>query len=582
MSDVLLKTFETQDVFFNNGIINLLAYLQKNPIAGCEYTYTSNELSIKICKENEEAIFYKLLENLIKENNIVHLTKNDRLYWYKEKGTFKIDKRFDVEGKASPNDVKNIFDYISVKELNISSEDFYELYNKFADENKVKQKDRMNHEIAFRDKSTGSLKSEDMLKIPLYITLEKAISNFTKYLVKGNTLPLDSKIHQFEDGGYCFRDLLSNNNVCIDKWDALIYWYGCRIGRLFNSNYYIYLNSLDLNSLKTYKTHLNIPNRKARIIDEKTEEIKEINTNINIYEQLNRDGIKNKNFYISNSQQEVQVKFLMYLYSTIYHIEDDYENKIKDERRKIGKKELYDSISKITFVTYTEDGPLKSSLEEYTKAYKMFEMFEKLITQRDTEDQSNLFKYLADLITIIRMSKPDRVENLNIRSFSDNILSFKPLRCNYYEASFDILKNDKRGFGSNLYLFEGKYLEFTERSKLEMSMHMYSKKLGEEIGYLAATFQDENLLYKLRNIKNFKQLVSYIKDLKFAVLKHQKDEKKESRAGFTNEFNEILLLVLQELEKDNGGWELVRDYIAIYAIDKYRITKYAKSMKEGN
>ncbi len=103
-----------------------------------------------------------------------------------------------------------------------------------------------------------------------------------------------------------------------------------------------------------------------------------------------------------------------------------------------------------------------------------------------------------------------------------------------------------------------------------MSIHEKSKKLGDGIGHFCAELGDKDLLFKLRSVKNYKQMISYFKDLKFATLKNEKEAK------FSKEFNESLDAVLDDIE---STWEIVRDYIAIYAIDKYKAVSYAKSHK---
>jgi len=92
--------------------------------------------------------------------------------------------------------------------------------------------------------------------------------------------------------------------------------------------------------------------------------------------------------------------------------------------------------------------------------------------------------------------------------------------------------------------------------------------LGDGIGHYCAELGDKDLLFKLRTIKNYKQLIGYFKDLKFSILKN------EGKAKFSKEFNETLDEVLKKIE---NSWELIRDYMAIYAIDKYRAVLFAKS-----
>jgi hypothetical protein len=101
-----------------------------------------------------------------------------------------------------------------------------------------------------------------------------------------------------------------------------------------------------------------------------------------------------------------------------------------------------------------------------------------------------------------------------------------------------------------------------------MDLHEKSKVLGEGIGNFSANLNDKDLLFKLRNIKNHKQLISYFKDLEFRTLKDV------DKARFTKEFKDDLHDVIEALSQSNEDWEVVRDYIAIYAIEKFKATEY--------
>ena len=100
-----------------------------------------------------------------------------------------------------------------------------------------------------------------------------------------------------------------------------------------------------------------------------------------------------------------------------------------------------------------------------------------------------------------------------------------------------------------------------------MNLHLDAKIVGEGIGLFCANLENKDLLFKLRNVKNFKQLVTFCKEVKFEALRHP------DAAMFSNDFQEALERILQN-EKD---WELARDYIAIYAIDKFRSVMYARN-----
>lgn len=570
-NDINVKEFTKKDVFFNNGLVNLKMYLDNCNIQDIVCELTTTKLIFKYPANMEEKYYDEIFKGFIKDNDIVFHTENNRLYWDKDNSYFVYDKKYDVKGKSSANDVKNLYNYITPKDIGISTEEFYNMYLEFAHKNKLKEKSISEDTKSFR--KDNSFKKESECKIPILMTKCEAIKSYIDYSVKGNILKFDSKIHQFEDGGFCFKDMINNKDSVINKWEALIYWYGVRIRRYYNSTYFIYLNSLDLLALYEFKKYLKISDEPIQVKDKKTEIIKSIPTNINLFSQLIFDGIKNENFYISNSSKEFQLKFIMYTASKIRHIEDLYKNE-NEERIKKRKEKLYKNLEKISFVTYTEDGDMKASLEEYTKMYKMIIFINKLM-ESDYQDAS-MFKYLAQLITAVSMSKEEKEKiNLNMLKLADRMLKFSELRKVYYDVSFKILKKDKGILGTELYKFENMYLKEIGRGDFIMNLHAKSKEVGSSIGLFAANLEDRDLLFKLRNVKNHRQMITYFKDLKFTILK------RESEAKFSKEFNDIMeeLLILMEEKPEN--WEVIRDYISIYAIDKYRSTMYAKNINKG-
>jgi len=208
-------------------------------------------------------------------------------------------------------------------------------------------------------------------------------------------------------------------------------------------------------------------------------------------------------------------------------------------------------------VIFTDDGTFKTSFDEYTKIYKLFQFFDILKSE-------NIFDYLATLISVISLSKKE--VNNNSKKLALNILNFSNIRKELYLSSFDILKNNSSPYSKRLFEFQQVYLKNILGGK-EMDIHKKAKIVGDGIGYFCAELNDKDLLFKLRSIKNYKQLLAYFKDLKFAILKN------ENKARFSKDFNESLEEILKNLQNE---WEVIRDYVAIYAIDKYRATNYAK------
>jgi len=251
----------------------------------------------------------------------------------------------------------------------------------------------------------------------------------------------------------------------------------------------------------------------------------------------------------------------------MYHIESEHESLQEDELASLfdedtieNSKILFELLQYMSFIIYTDDGTFKTSLSEYTKAYRLIQFFMKL-------KEESLFKYLGNIFQVFSLSQSKDELNLNLQYWCQKILSFSNVRKEYFVASFSILKNNSQGFGKELFAFEQSYLKNVLGGN-NMGIHEDAKKIGDGVGFFCAELGDKDLLFKLRSVKNYKQLVSYFKDLKFSSLKNAE------KARFSNEFNESLENLLANVEQN---WEIARDYIAIYAINKFKTVNFAKS-----
>jgi len=568
--ELMIKKYQPKDMIFNNGIVNLYQFLQDNDL-DIEIELLNASLTLKIESQKSEEIYFEILQGFFKEYKIVHQTKNDRWYFDEKKENFILDKKFDTIG-GQKNDLRNgVYFYKNISEFGLEREYVEGLYLNFCEKHNLKPEQEANGRLKVPNKKN---------ELIIAITLDEAIERFTQYFVSSDSLKRDSKIHTFEDGQGYFHDMVKPSKAYkIDKWDALIYWFGGRVQKMYNSytipktnppkrkNYTIYSNSSNVIALNKIKEFLKINNDK---IEFRNEDGKVITTtsNIDFYRQLSKDGIFKQYFYISKSEEEFEVKFFMYLFSIIYHIEEQYEK--ANRRRKATKKEIYDALQEITFVIYTDDGTFKTSFNEYTKAYQLIKFFEML-------KENELFDFLSNIIVTFSMSQGGKEVNLNLQHWCQKLLSFSDLRREYYLTSFNVLKNDSKSFGKKLFEFEKLYLQKLLGEK-NMNIHEQSKKLGEQIGSFAGrSFDfldkkgDKDLLFKLRNIKNNKQLISFFKDVEFSFLKEY---------NVTHEKNYYLDTkdILKEI--DNTNWEAIRDYIAIYAINQYKYEMYKKNKGE--
>jgi len=542
------KIFTCKDFFYNNGIANLYQFLQKKDF-DMTFSLHQNELTLEFDAQKEDQVYTQILNSFLKDNKIVYQTDNDRWYFDETKMDFIVDKKFDTKG-GQKNDLRNgVYLYKKISELGLSRDEVEKLYLDFCERTKLKPETESNGTLKVPNKNN---------EVIVAIALDTAIERFSQYFVSNDILSIDSKIHSFEDGQDYFHDMLKQPQTYkIDKWNALMYWFGGRVQRFYNYSYFMYPNSSNLEALNTFKEFLQINDNKREYRDENGK-ITTTTSNIDFFEVLRKDEIVNKHFYISKSAEEFEVKFFMYLFSVIYHIEEQYEN--ANERRRAQKKELFDTLQYMSFIIYTDDGTFKTSLSEYTKAYRLIQFFMKL-------KEESLFKYLGHVFQVFSLSQSKDEVNLNLQHWCQKILSFNNVRKEYFVASFSILKNNSQGFGKELFSFEQSYLKNILGGS-EMGIHENAKKIGDGVGFFCAELGDKDLLFKLRSVKNYKQLVSYFKDLKFSSLKNA------DKARFSNEFNESLENLLVNVEQN---WEIARDYIAIYAIDKFKTVSFAKT-----
>jgi len=420
-------------------------------------------------------------------------------------------------------------------------------------------------------------------KITILSTEEELIKNaIDKYFVKENLIKVDSKIHQFETKIKTLFSMLKSqpNYHKIDKWEALIYWFGSRVERYFyrykKIEFILLPNSSNLKSLYLFKKDLKIPNETIKYTNKNGKTI-DTYSNIDFYNQLVKDEIKKQKFYESKSVKELELKFFMFIFSKIYHIEKEYNDLVEDEELVFlfdedtfnYAKMLFEAMQDITFVTYSYDKNFKYSLEEYTKTYRLMMFFLQL-------KEKELFSYLGELIYQVAISKKRKMVekkeayNQNIIKFSDAILNFKEIVPILFDVSYDILQteedNKKNGLYKRLrfklYDFLNLYNKTIQKGE-DVAIHSEAKSLGRQIGDFVAAKKDKDLLFKMRNIKNFKQMIAFLKDVEFAFLKEYDEVKQKSLSLDTKK-------VLELLEANRDDWDLIKDYMAIYAIEQYK------------
>ncbi len=614
MDELVTKRFLPRDVFFNNGLVNLYRFCKEKKF-DFHIELTENYLELV----EDDNLYDDIFIAFIKDYKIIKTTDNPRLYFDEKINDFILESKYEIEGASSGNDIKNSYITKTADELGLTNEVLQDKYLNFCLRKNVlpelknpdkkstkKPLDLIKEELKITNKklTDGDKKeiisylfdNKEFLNVPngdnvvtIYSEYNELIKNaIDTYFVKENPMKIDSKIHQFETKTKTLFSMLQAQPKYhkIDKWEALIYWFGGRGDRYFAKyqkrkiEYIILPNSSNLKSLYLLKKDLKIPNES---ITYKTKNDKIIDTysNIDFYNQLSKDEIKKQKFYESKSIEELELKFFMFLFSKIYHIEKEYKD-IRDEELAFlfdedtfnYSKMLFDAVQKISFVTYSYDKNFKYSLNEYTKTYKLMMFFLKL-------KEKELFSYLGELLYQVSISKKrNLVEqkeayNQNIIKLSDAILNFRSIVKILYDVSYDILQTDEENkktglykrLGYKLYEFLTLYSKTINNIGENMSIHEESKKLGQQIGDFVANTKDKDLLFKIRNIKNFKQMVAFLKDVEFAFLKEYKEDKKDNHYLDTKK-------VLELLNEESENWDLIKDYMAIYAIEQFKYKIY--------
>lgn len=558
------KEFFTRDFIFNNGLVNLSNLIDKikkdndsnnDIINNIDIKLNKTSLELNFCEDTENKIFDEIYNQFISQYDIIYQTKNDRIYYNENDNNFIRDKKIDIISDSS-NDKKNIYLKKEIKDLDYTAKDFklkcedYLKTDECQELIKNNTKENINNLVPW-DKNYKS--------IILHTYIEKNIEKYKKYLFGEDEILPDSKLFSFtlpiEEGQFFDLCKISNSDK-LNKWEALIYIFGFKVQRYFYKDFALFINSNSLISLQKFKKSLKI---KDKPIEVKSKAIK---TNLNIFDDRVKEFFANFNEEI-NIFEEFKLKFFIYLFSQKKDIEKRFLERGK-------KEDIYKALIDIDFVTYENYSVFKKSFDNYTKAYKIIDLFDKLNEVNINFSKKTLCNVFIEIFSIIK-----QIEKLNnkkekdfiiLKEFCSNILNFKDIRKILYKSSYQILsfKEEKNkepiNFSSeNLYLFNKFYIQNILKGDY-MEIHEISKSIGKEIGIFCANLEDKDLLFRLRNVKNEDQLISFFKDLEFKTLKE------EDKEEFTEGFN----VYLEDILSNTNNWERIRDYIAIYSIINFK------------
>lgn len=332
-----------------------------------------------------------------------------------------------------------------------------------------------------------------------------------------------------------FRDLRSGKDITACFICDLIYRYGL-VNNYFQQNNVFIVAAPSLRFLYHVKKNLKIP--------------------MDYIEESNNGS----NFIVAGdfAATDVYSKLLLLLYkikSKIISMED---------------------LSYLSVFCFMVTGRGVDDLRVYNKLSYISEFFDRTKTIKNSSE--NLF--LKTIINYAYYKNINKSEGKNLprKELSRRILLGLPLDPVIMDLSFYNLSLDKPSVlnPSLLYQFLTEYLEVNGMTELK-ELHRICRFVGDRIGYFAAQYGNKDILYPLREIGNLEGLTEFFKNLEYEIMKENAGALWNSKANETGKkYSELINDLLEEAD-NNRKILLIRNYLAIYAIQKYLSAIYAKN-----
>lgn len=332
-----------------------------------------------------------------------------------------------------------------------------------------------------------------------------------------------------------FRDLRSGKDITACFICDLIYRYGL-VNNYFQQNNVFIVAAPSLRFLYHVKKNLKIP--------------------MDYIEESNNGS----NFIVAGdfAATDVYSKLLLLLY------------KIKSKIISM------DDLSYLSVFCFMVTGRGVDDLRAYNKLSYISEFFDRTKTIKNSSE--NLF--LKTIINYAYYKNINKSEGKNLprKELSRRILLGLPLDPVIMDLSFYNLSLDKPSVlnPSLLYQFLTEYLEVSGMTELK-ELHRICRFVGDRIGYFAAQYGNKDILYPLREIGNLEGLTEFFKNLEYEIMKENAGALWNSKANETGKkYSELINDLLEEAD-NNRKILLIRNYLAIYAIQKYLSAIYAKN-----
>jgi len=313
-----------------------------------------------------------------------------------------------------------------------------------------------------------------------------------------------------------------------------------------------------------------------------------------------RYGLLN-NYFVDNNVFLISAPTLRFLYNikNMLMIPEDYLEESSKKTNFIKKDDFVTSgpYSRLLLLIQKIKGKI---IDRENLAYLSINYF--VVTSKGVDDLKiyNKFSYIAEFLERIKKLRNEsdtpfltllmnysyyknikkyETKNLPREDMARRILLGLPIDPVLADLSFYNLSQDNPSFIQNVILYEflTEYMEVTGMSDMK-ELHNTCRLVGDRIGYFAAQYDKKDILYSIREIGNFERLTEFFKNLEYEILKEDAGAVWNSRAG-DKKYSDLIQEILMDAKENRVA--LIRNYLAIYAIQKYLSAKYAKN-KGGN
>lgn len=552
-----LLIFQKRDFLYDNGLVNMFLTLKQDPRFDnisermVKYKNTEillNNLEMKISGKSKEIEEIYFILRSIYYSNVFEETDNNKPYYDPEKNKVVIRPVLNVKPFLQRSErTKDLLPTISV------SEKKFEELKKEEEEAKKIFEGKISGKLQYGSRGTKvfTYLRPNMLgdnisgKVQDFIKGESCAfcnSKYTKYLTtdgkkKSFSITSTNLIFDFGTGDKkpCFRDYRSKNDISICFFCDLIYRYGLTKNYFVNNNVFI-VSGPSLN----YSHNLKIT---LRINDEP----------LPVESRLKTNFLEKGSF----AATDISSRLLVLLFK-IY-------NKIISR----------DELAQINVFYFIVTSRGIDDLRNYNRMSYISKLFNKT---NDIKSGDPSRPFLNQLINYAYYKNITKFETKNRprEILTGEILNGMPIDSTIMDLSYYNMALDNPSILNPILLYEflKEYLEVIGMVELK-KLHEISMIVGNRIGYFAATSNNKTLLYQLREIGNLEGLTEFFKDLEYEILKEDAGAIWNKKLDDQERYSDYINKILNDVQS-NRDTLLARNYLGIYAVQKYLSTKYAK------